>query len=41
VAKIAKDLAAKGVVVTEHQLRKKMAELYNEARAQVGQGKNA
>jgi hypothetical protein len=26
--------------VTEHQLRKKMAELYNEARAQVGQGKN-
>jgi hypothetical protein len=38
VAKIAKDLAAKGAVVTEHQLRKKIAELYDEARAQVGAG---
>ena len=35
VAKIIKDLAAKGVHVTEHQLRKKMEELYDEARGQV------
>lgn len=35
VAKLTKDLAAKGVSVTEHQLRKKIAELYDEARAQI------
>jgi len=35
VAKVIKDLAAKGVSVTEHQLRKKMEELSEEARAQV------
>ena len=35
VAKLSKDLAAKGVTVSEHQLRKKIAELYDEARAQI------
>jgi hypothetical protein len=38
VAKITKDLAAKGVAVTEHQLRKKIEEFYDEARAQISQG---
>jgi hypothetical protein len=38
VAKITKDLTAKGVAVTEHQLRKKIAELYDEACAEVGLG---
>lgn len=35
VEKIIKDLAAKGVSVTEHLVRKKFAELYDEARGQV------
>ena len=35
VAKVMSDLSAKGVSVTEHQLRKKFAELYNEARVQI------
>jgi hypothetical protein len=39
VAKITKDLAAKGVNVTEHHLRKKIAELYDEAHAQVAADK--
>ena len=34
-AKIAKDLAEKGVKISDHQLRKKIAELYDEARAQI------
>ena len=38
VAKVIKDLAAKGVVVTEHQLHKKIAELHDEARAQISKG---
>ena len=35
VAKVMSDLLAKGVSVTDHQLRKKFAELYDEARAQI------
>lgn len=35
VAKVLKDLAAKGVNVSEHQLRKKVAAFYDEARAQI------
>ncbi len=35
VAKVMSDLSAKGVNVTDHQLRKKFAELYDEARAQI------
>ena len=35
VAKIIADLAAKGVSVTEHLVRKKIAEFYDEARGQV------
>ena len=37
VAKIIGDLAAKGVSVTEYLVRKKIAELYDEARGQVAQ----
>jgi hypothetical protein len=37
VAKVIKDLADKGVSATEHQLHKKIAELYDEARAQIAQ----
>ena len=37
VAKVMKDLADKGVKVTEHQLHKKLAELYEEARDQIAQ----
>lgn len=35
VEKLSKDLAAKGVNVSEHQIRKKIAELHDEARAQI------
>ncbi|HEY2889909.1 MAG TPA: DUF1476 domain-containing protein [Dongiaceae bacterium] len=35
VAKVMRDLSAKGVSVTDHQLRKKFAELYDQARAQI------
>jgi hypothetical protein len=34
-AKVGKDLADKGVKLSDHQLRKKIAELYSEARAQI------
>ncbi len=37
VAKLMKDLADKGVSVTEHQLHKKIAEFYDEAREQIAQ----
>jgi hypothetical protein len=35
VAKVMSDLSAKGVSVTEHHLRKKFTELYDQARAQI------
>ena len=35
VAKVLKDLTAKGVSVSEHQLRKKIAALHDEARKQI------
>ncbi len=35
VARLGKDFAARGVKLSEHQLRKKIAELYDEARAQI------
>jgi len=35
VARLSKDLADKGVTISEHQLRKKIAELNDEARAQI------
>jgi hypothetical protein len=37
VARVMKDLADKGVTVSEHQLHKKLAELYDEAHAQIAQ----
>ena len=35
VERLSKDLAAKGVKVSEHQLRKKITELHDEARVQI------
>ncbi len=35
VEKVLKDLTGKGVNISEHQLRKKVAELYDEARKQI------
>ena len=35
VEKLTKDLGAKGVSISEHQLRKKIAALYDEAREQI------